>query len=138
MATKKAKKRKNTKARKNVKSSTKKSPKKTNTSVKKINKTGTKSTKEIVKESKDTKSIVKEDVKKEPKSYEKLQKELLEERYDINEVSTVLEILKTKGERCGLVGLKYDKELKTYTEAIRISREEYDREIRNKGDVLPW
>ena len=77
-------------------------------------------------------------VKKEPKSYEKLQKELLEERYDINEVSTVLEILKTKGERCGLVGLKYDKELKTYTEAIKISREEYDREIRNKGDVLPW
>ena len=44
MATKKAKKRKNTKARKNVKSSTKKSPKKTNTSVKKINKTGTKIT----------------------------------------------------------------------------------------------
>lgn len=77
-------------------------------------------------------------VKKDPKSYEKLQKELLEERYDINEVSTVLEILKTKGERCGLVGLKYDKELKTYTEAIKISREEYDREIRNKGDVLPW
>ena len=77
-------------------------------------------------------------VKKEPKSYEKLQKELLEERYDINEVSTVLEILKTKGERCGLVGLKYDKELKTYTEAIKISREKYDREIRNKGDVLPW
>lgn len=77
-------------------------------------------------------------VKKDPKSYEKLQKELLEERYDINEVSTVLEILKTKGERCGLVGLKYDKELKTYTEAIKISREEYDRKIRNKGDVLPW
>ena len=77
-------------------------------------------------------------VKKEPKSYEKLKKELLEERYDINEVSTVLEILKTKGERCGLVGLKYDKELKTYTEAIKISREEYDREIRNRGDVLPW
>lgn len=68
MATKKAKKRKNTKARKNVKSSTKKSPKKTNTSVKKSNKTGTKSTKEKVKESKSTKSIVKENVKKEPKS----------------------------------------------------------------------
>lgn len=68
MATKKAKKRKNTKARKNVKSSTKKSPKKTNTSVKKSNKTGTKSTKEEVKESKSTKSIVKEPVKKEPKS----------------------------------------------------------------------
>lgn len=68
MATKKAKKRKNTKARKNVKSSTKKSPKKTNTSVKKSNKTGTKSAKEEVKESKSTKSIVKEPVKKEPKS----------------------------------------------------------------------
>ena len=68
MATKKAKKRKNTKARKNVKSSTKKSPKKTNTSIKKSNKTGTKSTKEEVKESKSTKSIVKEPVKKESKS----------------------------------------------------------------------
>lgn len=68
MATKKAKKRKNTKARKNVKSSTKKSPKKTNTSVKKSNKTGTKSTKEEVKESKSTKSIVKEPVKRESKS----------------------------------------------------------------------
>lgn len=77
-------------------------------------------------------------VKQEPKSFEKLQKELLEERYDINEVNTVLEILKTKGERCGLVGLKYDKELKTYTEATKISREEYDKEIKNKGDVLPW
>lgn len=77
-------------------------------------------------------------VKQEPKSFEKLQKELLEERYDINDVNTVLEILKTKGERCGLVGLKYDKELKTYTEARKISREEYDKEIRNKGDVLPW
>ena len=69
MATKKAKKRKNTKARKNVKSSTKKSPKKTNTSVKKSNKTGTKSTKEEVKqETKSTPVVVKEPVKKESKS----------------------------------------------------------------------
>ena len=78
-------------------------------------------------------------VKKDPKSYEKLQKELLEERYDINEVDTVLEILKTKGERCGLVGLKYDKELKTFSESVKISSEQYEREIHTKGDdALPW
>ncbi|MCI8272885.1 MAG: AAA family ATPase [Clostridia bacterium] len=77
-------------------------------------------------------------IKQDSKSLEKLQKQLLEERYNINEVDTVLEILKTKGERCGLVGLKYIKELKTYVEAAKISRVEYEKEIYNKGDGLPW
>lgn len=77
-------------------------------------------------------------VRKESKDYEKLQKELLDERYNINEIDTVLEILKTKGERCGLVGLKYDRELKTYIETNKISEEEYDKEIHNEGDVIPW
>lgn len=88
MATKKAKKRKNTKARKNVKSSTKKSPKKTNTSVKKSNKTGTKSTKEEVKESKSTKSIVKEPVKKEPKSPDV--KKAVEKNTDNNKEKSII------------------------------------------------
>ena len=88
MATKKAKKRKNTKARKNVKSSTKKSPKKTNTSVKKSNKTGTKSTKEEVKESKSTKSIVKEPVKKEPKSADV--KKAVEKNTDNNKEKSII------------------------------------------------
>jgi len=77
-------------------------------------------------------------VKQEPKGYEKLQRELLDERYDVNEVSTVLDVLKTKGERCGLVGLKYNKELKTYIEVPKISKEQYDKEIHSKGDALPW
>ena len=45
-----------------------------------------------------------DNIKKIPKDYEKIQSELTEEHYDINEVDTVLDILKTKGERCGLVG----------------------------------
>lgn len=88
MATKKAKKRKNTKARKNVKSSTKKSPKKTNTSVKKSNKTGTKSTKEEVKKSKSTKSIVEENVKKEPKSTDV--KKVVEKNTDNNKEKSII------------------------------------------------
>lgn len=79
-----------------------------------------------------------DNVRQEPKSYEKLQRELLDERYDINEVDTILEILKTKGERCGLVGLKYDRELKTYTESPKLTSERYDKEIHKKGEVLPW
>ena len=77
-------------------------------------------------------------IKQEPKSYEKLKRELLEERYDINEVNTILEILKTKGERCGLVGLKYDKERKTYTESPKLTSERYAKEIHSKGEILPW
>lgn len=89
MATKKAKKRKNTKARKNVKSSTKKSPKKTNTSVKKSNKTGTKSTKEEVKqETKSTKSVVKEPVKKESKSTDA--KKAVEKNTDNNKEKSII------------------------------------------------
>ena len=77
-------------------------------------------------------------IKQEPKGYEKLKRELLEERYDINEVNTILEILKTKGERCGLVGLKYDKERKTYTESQKLTSERYAKEIHSKGEILPW
>ena len=62
---------------------------------------------------------------------------LLNEQYNIEDVDTVLEVLKTKGERCGLVGLKYLKETKTYIESSKMSKEEVDRQI-HKGDELPW
>lgn len=76
-------------------------------------------------------------IQKDTKDYEKLQKELLNEQYNIEDVDTVLEVLKTKGERCGLVGLKYLKETKTYIESSKMSKEEVDRQI-HKGDELPW
>ena len=76
-------------------------------------------------------------VVKDSKDYEKLQKELLNENYSIEDVDTVLEVLKTKGERCGLVGLKYLKEIKTYIESTKLSKEEIQRQIK-KGEELPW
>lgn len=78
-----------------------------------------------------------DNIKKIPKDYEKIQSELTEEHYDINEVDTVLDILKTKGERCGLVGLKYDKVKKTYTESPILTSENYEKE-KNKGGLRPW
>lgn len=78
-------------------------------------------------------------VKYDNKSYEKLQKELLKEHYDITEVDTVLEILKTKGKRCGLVGVKYDKNLRTFTETNKMTSEQYEQQIHIKDkEELPW
>lgn len=48
--------------------------------------------------------------------YEKLQKDMLKEKYDITKTSTILEILKTKGTKCGLVGLIYDRVTKSFKE----------------------
>lgn len=78
-----------------------------------------------------------DNIDKTSKDYEKLEKELFNEKYNINEVSTVLEVLKTKGNKCGLVGLKYDKDLKTYTETNKMTEEIYEKE-KHKGDELPW
>ncbi len=78
-------------------------------------------------------------IKQENKDYEKLEKELLQEGYDIKETSTVLEVLKTKGQKCGLVALKYNNQLKTYTEASKIPSEIIEKNIyKNKQEVLPW
>lgn len=81
-------------------------------------------------------------LKKDDKDYKKLEEELLREGYDINNTSTVLEILKTKGERCGLVALKYDKSLKTYTEVPKITSEELEKRIHGAKtggkEEIPW
>ena len=76
-------------------------------------------------------------MQKDSKEYEKLQKELLKEKYNIENVDTVLEILKTKGERCGLVGLKYLKEIKTYAESEKMLSEEVEK-MKFKEEGLPW
>lgn len=81
-------------------------------------------------------------IKKEDKDYKKLEEELLNEGYDIRNTSTVLEVLKTKGERCGLIALKYNKKLKTYEEVQKITSEEYEKRIyANKNtekEDIPW
>ena len=82
-----------------------------------------------------------DNLRKKDKDYEKLEKELIEEGYDIKETSTVLEILKTKGERCGLVALSYDKKTKAYTEVEKMSSELKEKVIhkeKEEEEELPW
>ena len=82
-----------------------------------------------------------DNLRKKDKDYEKLEKELIEEGYDIRETSTVLEILKTKGERCGLVALSYDKKTKSYTEVEKMSSELKEKVIhkeKEEEEELPW
>lgn len=66
--------------------------------------------------------------------YKRLEKLMLREGYDIAQSSSILEILKTKGERCGVVGLVYDPLTKTYKEESRTTTEEdikkIDRDMR--------
>lgn len=83
-------------------------------------------------------SILRKDtIQRNPKDYEKMQQELLAEGYDIENVDTILEVLKEKGERSGLVGLKFIKETKTYIESPTITSEEKEKIIRKKEE-LPW
>ena len=65
--------------------------------------------------------------------YKRLTKLMAREGYDITKSSSILEILKTKGERCGVVGLVYDQLTKTYKEQEKTITEEdikkVDREM---------
>lgn len=56
--------------------------------------------------------------------YAKLKIDLAEERYNLEDTDCILEILKTKGNRCGLIALKYDKDIKTYSIAQSITEEQ--------------
>lgn len=55
-----------------------------------------------------------DNINKDSQDYKKLKEDMLRDNYELDNASAVLEVLKTKGNRCGLVGLKYDKELKTF------------------------
>ena len=55
--------------------------------------------------------------------YKRLEKYMAKEGYDITQASSVLEVLKTKGEKCGLVGLVYDPMTKSYNQLKRTMTE---------------
>lgn len=59
--------------------------------------------------------------------YLKLEKQLLEHKFDIREAGAILEVLKTKGESCGLVPMIYDKLLKTYRGLPELSNEKWNK-----------
>lgn len=62
--------------------------------------------------------------------YKKLEVQLLKERFDIEQAGAILEVLKTKGESCGLVPLVYDKVLKTYRGLPQLTEERYEQKKR--------
>lgn len=68
-----------------------------------------------------------DNIREDTPDYKRLKDELFNERYNIEDVSTVLEVLKMKGNRCGLVGLKYERELKTFKPTERMTEERYEK-----------
>ena len=52
---------------------------------------------------------------------------LINNNYNIENCDAAIEVLKTKGNACKLVGLKYNNELKIYYEAPRLTKQEYER-----------
>lgn len=61
---------------------------------------------------------------KDTREYKTLKKYLLANKYDIEECDQIVEVLKTKGEGCGVLGLKYDTLKKTYIELDKLTDEE--------------
>lgn len=78
-------------------------------------------------------------IKNDNKEKEKLEKELLELKYDLSTIDTVLEIIKTKGQnhRSNLVALKYDTELRTFEPSRKINKDEIEFKNDTK-EALPW
>lgn len=62
--------------------------------------------------------------------YKKLEKQLLEDHFDIQEAGAILEVLKTKGRACGLVPMTYDKLLKTYRGLPKMTSEKFEQRKR--------
>lgn len=63
----------------------------------------------------------------ESKEYDRFKQDLAKNGFDITQCDNVVEVLKTKGNRNGLVGLVYDAETKTYKQAPKISQNEADK-----------
>lgn len=70
----------------------------------------------------------------ESREYESLKKAMLDNRYDINETSTILEVLKEKGNGCGVVGLKYDTLQRTFTEQNKMEENKYNAIMKLKQE----
>ena len=56
--------------------------------------------------------------------YNEVSDVLIKNNYNINNSDAVVEVLKTKGNACKMVGLKYNRDLKNYYESSRVSSEE--------------
>ncbi len=73
---------------------------------------------------------------KEGNEYKKLEAELLSQKFDMSKTSTVLEVLKTKGNGCGLVPMVFEKETRTFTQQPKMTSEVYEKkkheETKNK------
>ena len=67
---------------------------------------------------------------KDSPEYVKLKYDLGKDGYNIEECDGILEILKTKGNTTGLIGLKFDKTLRTYTLVNQMSSEVKERYLR--------
>ena len=52
---------------------------------------------------------------------------LINNNYNITNCDAVIEVLKTKGNACKMVGLKYNKELKVYIEAPHCSQQDLQK-----------
>ena len=79
-------------------------------------------------------SIIRVDnLEKDEPEYKRLAKCMLKEKYNIAETSTVLEVLKTKGNRCGCVGLVYDNITKTFKQQEQLTSEMYDKMLRGEN-----
>lgn len=76
-------------------------------------------------------SIMRTDnIDQESMEYKKLEKQLLEKKYDIREAGAILEVLKTKGRACGLVPMVYDSLLRTYKGLPELPSEKYEQRKR--------
>lgn len=87
-------------------------------------------------------SIIRTDsINEDDAEFKRLEKLMQREGYDILKSNSILEILKTKGERCGVIGLKYDTITRTYKELEKtITEEDYKKAERemNAGAECPF
>jgi hypothetical protein len=73
---------------------------------------------------------------KECKDYELLTKELAKCGFNIDTCDGVLSVIKTKGNGNGYVGIKYNPDTKTYTQADKISKTEADKIFKVKSKIV--
>lgn len=59
--------------------------------------------------------------------YSEVESVLMGNNYNIKNCDAVVEVLKTKGNACKMVGLKYNKELKVYAEAPHCSEQDFQK-----------
>lgn len=69
--------------------------------------------------------------------YEEIKRILAKYDYDIRDCDAIVEVLKTKGNACKMVGLSYDKETKTYKEVVKTKVEIVETKKRrgSNGDI---